>query len=210
MMSIEFFLSALIAIFVMADPFGNIPLFLSLTDYMSGIERRYVITRASMIATAILILFALAGKPFMDVLGISLNSLRIAGGILLLIIAFDMLIGKETRAKRTENKDDVDEDYGSVAVTPMATPLIAGPGAMTVTMIYMNEAIGMDKAYVLVAIIIAMIGSWIILINCDFLFSIFRRDGTRVLTKIMGIVLAAIASEMVITGLSGAFPVLLT
>ncbi|MCD1294561.1 antibiotic resistance protein [Methanocella sp. CWC-04] len=209
-MNIEFFLSATIAIFVMADPFGNIPIFLSLTNFMSGTERRYVITKASVVAGIILIVFALIGKEFMDILAVSINSLRIAGGILLLIIAFDMLMGKETRAKKTDSSPpEVDEEYGSVAITPMATPLIAGPGAMTVTMVYMNEAIGFDKIFILAAIVLAILVSWIILVNCDFLFSIFRKDGTRVLTKVMGIILAAIATEMVIGGLSGAFPALL-
>jgi multiple antibiotic resistance protein len=207
-MYLELFVSAVISIFVMADPFGNIPIFLGLTESMSGTERRYVITKASVIAAVILVIFALVGKPFMDLLAISLNSLRIAGGILLLLIAFDMLMGKETRAKRTDGDHDED-DPDSIAVTPMATPLITGPGAMTVTMVYMNEAMGTDKLFILAAILIAMVGSWLILVNSDLLFSIFRKDGTRVLTKVMGIVLAAIATGMMITGISGSFPALL-
>jgi multiple antibiotic resistance protein len=205
-MSLELFISAIISIFVMADPFGNIPLFLGLTGGMSGTERRYVITKASAIATIILVIFAIVGKPFMDVLSISLNSLRIAGGILLLIIAFDMLMGKETRAKRTDSEHE--EDFDSMAVTPMATPLITGPGAMTVTMVYMNEAAGFDKLLILGAILIAMAGSWIVVVNSDLLYSIFHKDGTRVLTKVMGIVLAAIATQMMVSGLSGSFPAL--
>jgi multiple antibiotic resistance protein len=101
-MNFELFVSAVISIFVMADPFGNIPIFLGLTGGMSGTERRYVITKASVIATIILVIFAIVGKPFMDVLAISLNSLRIAGGILLLLIAFDMLMGSEPRTKKTD------------------------------------------------------------------------------------------------------------
>src|SRR5271157_51952 len=205
-MNLELFISAIISIFVMADPFGNIPIFLGLTGGMSGTERRYVITKASAVATIILVIFAIVGKPFMDVLSISLNSLRIAGGILLLIIALDMLMGKETRTKRTDG--DHEEDFDSMAVTPMATPLITGPGAMTVTMVYMNEAAGFDKFLILGAILIAMAGSWIVVVNSDLLYSIFHKDGTRVLTKVMGIVLAAIATQMMVSGLSGSFPAL--
>ncbi len=205
-MNFELFVSAAISIFVMADPFGNIPIFLGLTGGMSGTERRYVITKASVIATIILVIFAIVGKPFMDVLAISLNSLRIAGGILLMLIAFDMLMGSEARTKKT---DMPDEDYDSIAVTPMATPLITGPGAMTVTMVYMNEAGGMDKLFILLAILIAMAASWLIVVNCDLLYSFIHRDGARVLTKVMGIVLAAIATGMMIAGISGSFPALL-
>ena len=207
-MDFNLFLSAIISIFVMADPFGNIPIFLGLTSGMSGEERRYTITKASIVAAIILVVFALVGKPFMEILSISLNSLRIAGGILLMTIAFDMLLGKETRAKVTEG--DSKEDPSSIAITPMATPLITGPGAMTVTMVYMNEAAGYDnKALIMAAIVVAMVGSWIVVVNSDLLFSIFRKDGTRVLTKIMGIVLAAIATGMMIAGLTGSFPALL-
>jgi multiple antibiotic resistance protein len=207
-MDFNLFLSAIISIFVMADPFGNIPIFLGLTSGMSGEERRYTITKASIVAAVILVVFALVGKPFMEILSISLNSLRIAGGILLMTIAFDMLMGKETRTKSTEG--DAREDPSSIAITPMATPLITGPGAMTVTMVYMNEAVGYgNKALIMAAIVIAMVGSWIVVVNSDLLFSIFRKDGTRVLTKIMGIVLAAIATGMMIAGLTGSFPALL-
>jgi multiple antibiotic resistance protein len=206
-MNFELFVSAAISIFVMADPFGNIPIFLGLTGGMSGTERRYVITRASIIATAILVIFAIVGKPFMDVLAISLDSLKIAGGLLLLLIAFDMLMGSEMRTKRTDGPHD--EDIDSIAVTPMATPLIAGPGAMTVTMVYMNEAAGWDKLFILGAILIAMAVSWLIVINCDLLYSFIHKDGARVLTKIMGIVLAAIATGMIVAGISGSFPALL-
>ena len=206
-MNLEFFISVVISIFVMADAFGNIPIFLGLTGGMSGTERRYVITKASVIATIILIIFALVGKPFMDLLGISINSLRIAGGILLLLIAFDMLMGSESRSKKTDGPHE-EEDFDSIAVTPMATPLIAGPGSMTVTMVYMNDAAGLDKIWILAAILVAMLGSWIIVVNSDLLYSVLRRDGTRVLTKVMGILLAAVATGMVLTGLQHAFPAL--
>jgi multiple antibiotic resistance protein len=209
-MNLELFLGAVTTIFVMADPFGNIPIFLGLTGGMSPTERRYVITRASVIATAILVAFALVGQQVMDVLGISINSLRIAGGLLLLLIALDMLISTGLHAKKTESVDKgvPDDEIESVAITPMATPLIVGPGVMTVTVVYMNLAAGWDKAFVLAAILVAMLGSWIVLVNCDLLYHVLHRDGTRVLTKVMGIVLAAIATEMMISGILGAFPVL--
>lgn len=207
-MNFEFFISVVISIFVMADPFGNIPIFLGLTGGMSGTERRYVITKASVIGSIILFIFALVGKPFMDVLDISLNSLRIAGGILLLLIALDMLLGSETRAKKTDGPHE-EEDFDSIAVTPMATPLIAGPGSMAVTMIYMNEATGLDKLWILAAILIAMLASWIVVVNSDLLYSFIHKDGARVLTKVMGIVLAAIATGMMISGIGGSFPALL-
>lgn len=210
-MNFELFVSAVISIFVMSDPFGNIPIFLGLTGGMSGGERRYVITKASVVATIILVVFAIVGQPAMTLLGISLNSLSIAGGILLLLIALDMLMSTGLHAKKTDSTEhQVQEESGdSVAITPMATPLIVGPGVMTATVVFMNKSSGMiDQVLVIVAVLIAMIGSWIVVVNSDLLYSILHKDGTRVLTKVMGIVLAAIATEMMITGLLNAFPVL--
>ena len=212
-MDIALFLSAVTTIFVMADPFGNIPLFLGLTGGLSGTERRYVITKASVVATIILIVFAIIGQPVMGLLGISLEALSIAGGILLLLIAFDMLMSTGMHAKRTDSgsgPEIVEEEPDSVAITPMATPLIVGPGVMAATIVFMNKAGSlMDQLFILVAILIAMLGSWIVVVNSDLLYSILRRDGTRVLTKVMGIVLAAIATGMVLTGLQHAFPALI-
>ena len=211
-MDIALFLSAVTTIFVMADPFGNIPLFLGLTGGLSGTERRYVITKASVVATIILIVFAVIGQPIMGLLGISLDALAIAGGILLLLIAFDMLMSTGLHAKRTDGGggiETVEEDPESVAITPMATPLIVGPGVMAATIVFMNKADGLtDQLFILVAVLLAMLGSWIIVVNSDLLYSVLKRDGTRVLTKVMGIVLAAIATGMVLNGLQHAFPAL--
>jgi multiple antibiotic resistance protein len=197
----------------MADPFGNIPLFLGLTGGLSGTERRYVITKASVVATIILIRFALIGQPIMGLLGISIEALSIAGGILLLLIAFDMLMSTGMHAKRTDGGggiETVEDDPESVAITPMATPLIVGPGVMAATIVFMNKAGGVtDQLFILVAILLAMLGSWIIVVNSDLLYSVLKRDGTRVLTKVMGIVLSAIATGMVLNGLQHAFPGLL-
>jgi multiple antibiotic resistance protein len=212
-MDIALFLSAVTTIFVMADPFGNIPLFLGLTGGLSGTERRYVITKASVVATIILILFAIIGQPIMGLLGISIDALSIAGGILLLLIAFDMLMSTGLHAKKTDGGngvETVEEDPDAVAITPMATPLIVGPGVMTATIVFMNKAGGlMDQLFIIMAILIAMLGSWIIVVNSDLLYSVLKRDGTRVLTKVMGIVLAAIATGMVLNGLQHAFPALI-
>ncbi|CAJ36542.1 MarC family protein [Methanocella arvoryzae] len=211
-MNFELFVSAAISIFVMSDPFGNIPIFLSLTGGMNRPQRRRVITKASIAATVIIFIFAVVGQPAMNLLGISLNALSIAGGMLLLLIALDMLMSTGLHAKRTESTENTtheDEEADSIAITPMATPLIVGPGVMAATVVFMNRAAGlMDQALVLSAVLIAMLGSWIVMVNSDLLYAILHRDGTRVLTKVMGIILAAIATEMMISGLLNAFPAL--
>ncbi|HMK47919.1 MAG TPA: MarC family protein [Methanocella sp.] len=199
------FIHALIGVFVIVNPFGNIPIFISLTSRLTSIERRNAIIKSMVIATAILLVFALIGQAIFALLSVTLPSLRIAGGMLLLAIAFDMLMGRSP-ASRIDESDERE----AVAVTPMATPLLAGPGAMSTVMILMNDA-GQDnlqKIAIIIAILLAMTAAFIILINSERIYTIIKKDGSRVLTKVMGIVLATIAIEMVINGLKVAFPIL--
>jgi multiple antibiotic resistance protein len=198
------FIHAVVGVFVIVNPFGNVPIFITLTQKFSPEERKSSIIKSMVIATAILLVFALIGQTVLNLLNVTLDSLRIAGGLLLLAIAFDMLMGKSPASRI-----DADEERESVAVTPMATPLLAGPGAMTTVMIWMNEASGpAQQGSVLVAILIAMAAAFAILINSELMYRVIRKDGARVLTKVMGIVLATIAVEMVISGLLNAFPIL--
>jgi multiple antibiotic resistance protein len=210
------FIQALVGIFVIVNPFGNVPLFISLTAKMNSIERRAAIIKSMVIATAILLVFALIGQTLFGLLHVTLSSLRIAGGFLLLAIAFDMLMGRSPASKI-----DPDEEREAVAVTPMATPLLAGPGAISTAMILMNEAHvaavqgGLGslqetqlKIWIIAAILISMAGAFIVMINSERVYRFVKKDGARVLTKIMGIVLATIAIEMAVSGLHQAFPVL--
>jgi multiple antibiotic resistance protein len=198
------FIHALVSVFVIVNPFGNVPVFISLTQKLTPVERKNAIVKSVVIATAILLVFALIGKILLDALSVTLDSLRIAGGLLLLAIAFDMLLGRSPASKIDE-----DEERESIAVTPMATPLLAGPGTMTTVMVYMNEA-GQPaaKGAIIVAILLAMGATFLVLINCERVYNVIRKDGARVLTRIMGIVLATIAVEMMVDGLIHAFPVL--
>jgi multiple antibiotic resistance protein len=210
------FIQALVGIFVIVNPFGNVPIFISLTAKMNTVERRAAIIKAMVIATGILLVFALIGQTLFDLLHVSLYSLRIAGGFLLLAIAFDMLMGKSPASRI-----DANEEREAVAVTPMATPLIAGPGAIGTAMILMNDAhtravqaamSGIQetelKVGIILAILIAMAGAFVVMINSEGVYRFIKKDGSRVLTKIMGIVLATIAIEMAVSGLHQAFPVL--
>jgi multiple antibiotic resistance protein len=210
------FIQALVGVFVIVNPFGNVPLFISLTSKMNSIERRAAIVKSMVIATAILLVFALIGQTLFGLLHVTLSSLRIAGGLLLLAIAFDMLMGRSPASRY-----DPEEEREAVAVTPMATPLLAGPGAMSTVMILMNEAHvtavqdglgGIQetelKVGIIVAILIAMAAAFVVMINSEGVYRLIRKDGSRVLTKIMGIVLATIAIEMAVNGLVQAFPIL--
>ncbi|MFQ6063338.1 MAG: MarC family protein [Methanosarcinales archaeon] len=188
-----------IAIFVIADPFGNTPIFMTLTMDLDSKERKKVITKAVLVATLILLVFTIIGPSILDYLNVTMNSFTIAGGILLIAIAFNILIGKDIVSVQEKE---------SIAITPFATPLLAGPGAMTTALIFFNRSIGLEKVLILLAIIIAMSLTWIILINSDKIFQLIKKDGANVITKIMGIVLASIGIEMMSNGLKSMFPIL--
>jgi len=200
-MNTELLIHAIVAIIVITDPFGNVPVFLALTEGFTGEERRKLITKASLIALLILLLFAIAGEQFLLYLKVQISSLKIAGGLLLLVIAYEMMLGQPKRYSADEL-----EDRRGVAITPMATPLTAGPGAMTTVMIYMTAASdAYEKLTVILAIVVALFLFWIVVINSDLVYGVVKKDGAQALTKIMGIVLAAIAIEMVITGIRASF-----
>ncbi len=200
-MNTELFIHAVVAIFVITDPFGNVPVFLALTEGFSAEERKKLITRASLIALLILLLFAISGEYVLSYLKVQISSLKIAGGLLLLVIAYDMMLGQP----RKYSSDEL-EDRKGVAITPMATPLTAGPGAMTSVMIYMSSSDTLsDKFVVIASIFVALILFWIVTVNSDLVYKAVKKDGTQVLTKIMGIVLAAIAIEMALSGVKATF-----
>lgn len=193
------FLQVLVAVFVIADPFGNTPIFLALTEGLDSSTRRKIISKAVFIATATLILFGMMGKALLGLLGISIASFRIAGGILLLITALQMLFG-------SPKAEPYLDDWEGIAVVPLAIPLLAGPGTITSVMVFMSAAMTIiDRISVLAAIVIAMLGTWAILLNADRLYVILKREGTIYLTKIMGIILSAIGTEMILHGVKGYF-----
>lgn len=198
------FIHALVGVFVIVNPFGNVPLFISLTSKFSSQERKHAIAKSVVIATAVLLVFALVGQALFNLLNVTLPSLRIAGGLLLLAIAFDMLMGRSPASKIDES-----EERESVAVTPMALPLLAGPGAMSTVMILMNDAGSVTmKGSVLIAILLSMAAAFVIMVNSERVYALIKKDGSRVLTKVMGIILATIAIEMVVHGILIVFPLL--
>ncbi|MBU2550284.1 MAG: MarC family protein [Proteobacteria bacterium] len=191
-MNTELILSTFVAIFVMADPFGNIPVFLSLTAYLPENERRSAMIRASVLATAILALFAVSGPLILRYLVISLEALRIAGGLLTLIVGVRMVYGPI---------DQAPEGDGNVALTPMATPLLAGPGALTLIAVFMNDAAGLDKAWVFLSALGGMASACSIILLGSLLARFMGQNVMALLSRLMGILICGISIEMILVGL---------
>ena len=204
---IELFGSALVTFLVIIDPPGCAPIFASLTRGTSQAHRRTMAIRSSLIAWAILMFFALLGKPMLQALGISLGSFRIAGGIMLFFIALDMVFERRTE-RRNSRANSVDED-DDISVFPMAIPMITGPGSIASAMLWVSRAeTPIHVAIVLAAITVVMLITMATLLASGPLMRLIGEKIEAMITRILGVILAALAAQFIVDGLRQSFPVL--
>jgi multiple antibiotic resistance protein len=205
---IEVFGSALVTFLVIIDPPGCAPIFASLTRGTPGKHRRAMAIRSSLIAWAILMFFALLGRPMLHALGISLASFRVAGGIMLFMIALDMVFERrtqrrESRAQSIEGTPEAED----ISVFPMAIPMIAGPGSIASAMLWVSRADGSaEVAAVLAAITIVMVLTMLALLAAGPIMRLIGEKLEAMITRILGVILAALAAQFVIDGLKQSFP----
>ena len=197
--------SAFVTLFVTIDPPGLAPIFLALTAGMSRAERMQVAVRATLTALGVLVLFAVAGLSILSVFGITIHAFRIAGGVLLFYIAFEMIF--ERRQDRKEKSAEVAvaraDRIRNVAVFPLAIPLIAGPGAISATILLSGSAAYADFSGRLVLILIVAINlaiAWLVFIAADRIEHLLGVTGRIVLTRLLGLILAALAVQFVADG----------
>ena len=201
MPEIAFLITAFATLFVVIDPPGLVPLFIALTRGMSPEKRRAMARRASIIAAVLLLIFGVAGEAILGFIGISMPAFRIAGGILLFLTALDMLF--ERRTQRREGQQ-VDPDHDP-SVFPLATPLIAGPGAIATMILLVGEAgTGWPGTFaVLGLMLVMMIVTYAFLLASPPLERMLGRTGTIVITRLLGMLLAALSVQFVIDGVKG-------
>ncbi len=195
-MDISILVKTFVAVFVLADAVGNIPIVLVLTRGMQAEQRNKVVDKAFVVAIAVLLLFAFGGKFILGYLDISMGSLRLAGGLLLLIIALQMLRGDLDTPILDADRD--------VAITPLALPLLAGPGTLTTVMLLMAESPS-PHVSVVVGIILAMSVSWLILRFCNYVDKWIGAEGEVIITQLLGFLLAALAVEIGSAGIRELF-----
>jgi multiple antibiotic resistance protein len=198
----DYFVHALVTLFVTIDPPGLAPMFVVLTAGMSPDDRRQTAIRASVTAGLVLVGFALVGEPLIGVLGISLPAFRIAGGLLLFVIAFEMVFARREERKTAAAQNAVGkEDLRHLAIFPLAIPLISGPGAISATMLLASEAADFSAMIVLFAIIAALIGSCLaVFLLADRLERILGETGRIVVSRLLGVLLAALSVQFVADG----------
>jgi multiple antibiotic resistance protein len=205
---IELFGSALVTFLVIIDPPGCAPIFASLTRGTRAAHRRSMAIRSSFIAWAILMFFALLGRPMLHALHISLASFRIAGGIMLFIIALDMVFERRTerREKRAEQIEGTPEAE-DISVFPMAIPMITGPGSIASAMLWVSRAEGAAQVLiVLAAITVVILLTLATLLAAGPLMRLIGERMEAMITRILGVILAALAAQFVVDGLRQSFP----
>jgi multiple antibiotic resistance protein len=186
------FVSAAVLLFLVLDPLGNIPLFLSATNKVSRGRRRRVILRESLIAYGVLIFFFFLGNNILDILHLEQPSLGIAGGVILFLIAIKMIF--------PEKKSYQSEDEGEPFIVPLAIPLIAGPSAIATVLLFMRSS-HLSWMVLLLAITTAWAGSTLILVMSSYFRKYLGDRGLAALERLMGLVLTAIAIQMLLNGI---------
>ena len=203
----QLFLSAFITLFVVIDPPGCAPIYAGLTKGATSAQRRIMAIRATFIAGIILLIFALFGEQLLGALHIDLDSFRIAGGLMLFWIAFEMVFEKRTQ-RREERAEKVaaTPEVEDVSIFPMAIPMLAGPGAIAAIMLLMNEADDLAQTFtVLGALAAVLFITMLALIAAGPLLRLLGDKVEAAITRVLGVLLAALAAQYVIDGLRGSF-----
>ncbi len=205
---IELFTTAFVTLLVIIDPPGCAPIFASLTRGGDAAHRRKMAVRSAVVAWFILIFFAFLGQPLLRTLGISLASFRLAGGIMLFIIALEMVFEKRTE-RREERAKEIEgtPEAVDISVFPMAIPMIAGPGSIATIMLLVGRAEGVfERGIVLGAMTLVIILTLLALLSAGPLMRLIGAKLEAMITRILGVILAALAAQFVIDGIKQSFP----
>lgn len=192
------------SLFVIVDPVATVPAFLAMTPHDTPEQRIRTARLASVVMAAVLLIFALAGKIIFKFLGITMPAFQIAASIVLLIVALDMLRAQRSRVQETAEETMAGAEKSDIAITPLAVPMLAGPGAISTAIVLQSQAVGVAQYVALCVCIVGVaLASYVI-------FRISARGArwlssiaTKVLTRIMGLLLAAVAIQFMINGLKG-------
>jgi len=200
-MDVAYILSIFVGILAIVNPFGNISFFTSLTQGFSVAEKKQVISKAIVAATLTLIVFGLLGSYIFKLFSITIPAFRIAGGLLLFRVAFSMLYGSTPGTKSTTEEKEESLEREMVGVIPMAIPMLAGPGAISTVMLYVSEGNLNELLIVFASIFVTMFITFILLRNADKIFNKIGRVGSLAISRIMGLILAAVAVQFLVNGI---------
>jgi multiple antibiotic resistance protein len=184
-----------VTLFVIMDPPGTVPLFLSLTSGRSNAMRKKLAGQAVIVAFFVITTFALFGQRILDYLGITLSSMQVSGGLLLLLVALELLTGRADDPVETKNVN--------VALVPLGTPLLAGPGAIVATIVFVKQVDDVGAALALAAgIVLVHLVLWLFLRYSVVIIRVIRESGVVLITRIAGLLLSAIAVQLIADGVT--------
>ena len=185
------FSKAALALFIIVDPFGNIPIFVGLTENVQDAQKKRVYNTATIVGTVLLLVFAFAGTGILSLFGLSIYSFEVAGGILLLIIAIRILISGSMH----ENVESPE----SLGAVPIAIPLLVGPGAITTTIFNIQQY---DTIIAILAVLVVMAITWITLRYISKVYKFLGKTGSLIIARVMALLIAAIAVQYILTGVT--------
>lgn len=205
----SFFIYAFLSIFVIVSPLSGVVTFISLTSNMTLHEKNDIAKKAVILACIIAVFFAVLGNKLLGVFGINVDSLRIAGGILLFTIAFDMMHAKISAESITEEEINRSQEREDIWIFPIALPLLTGPGTISAVIVLMGTAPGFqEKIMILAAIVLTFAISLVMFLFSRRIHRFIGYNGMLVFTRLMGLFLAALAVDLVSTGIKNIFPML--
>ena len=197
---IAFGILSFTSFFTLINPFGTMPIFMTMTADLDKSHRTKTAQRASIVSFITIIIFAFSGQVLFNFFGISVNSFRVVGGVIFFLMGMDMLqarLGK-VKLKESEIKTYVDD----ISVTPLAIPMICGPGALTNAIVMMEDAHSIEKKVILILAVVAVISlTYIILYSSTKIIKILGQTGINVMMRLMGLIVMVIAVEFFFSGL---------
>ncbi|MGC4804558.1 MarC family protein [Micromonospora sp. DT233] len=189
-MDLKLFGEVFVTLLVIVDPPGMMPIFLALTGPLSARDRHRAAWQAVALALGVIVVFAVAGQTLLEYLHVDLPALQAAGGLLLILVALELMTGK--------TDDPAQQATSNIALVPLGTPLLAGPGAIVATMLFVQQSDRViDYAAIAAAIVAVMLSVWVVLRFSGGIVKILRPGGIEVLTRIAGLLLAAIAVQLI-------------
>ena len=204
--SVALFITSLVSLIIIVDPPGNIFSYLALSSGCSPEASKALARRACFYAFIILTVFVFAGRLVLNFFGISLAAFQIAGGLILFRIAFDMLEGRGHFNRLDTSSSLVAADYRDIALVPLAVPLLSGPGAISTILVLTSRSRNLwEDGIVVCALVVTMLITYTVFRFAEPLLGFLKETGTRLLTRIMGLILAALAVQFVIDGIQAAF-----
>ncbi len=197
-------LNLFLAFLVVVDPIGLAPLFVALAHGMPAEQRRQTAIRGVLVATLVLVGFLFVGRYVLDALGVGMAAFRIAGGVLLFLLAIDMIFARQSGLRSTTPRERHEAAHrDDISVFPLAIPLIAGPGTMTTLLLVTSEDRGPAHMALVLAVLLAILGLTLIsLLSAERIVRLIGETGSNVVSRVLGIILAALAVQYVLDGLT--------